>query len=456
MSLGIGLFSFNEFLVSTALPSAVRDTGGAALMSWAVTVYLVPSIVGGSCAASLKQRLGARVALFLSGLVFLVGTLIASMASSMTMILLGRAFQGAGDGVIAALCYALIPALFPSVLIPRVFGVEALVWASSAFGGPLVSGWVTQVLSWRAAFLMNVPLIAGFLVLVPLVAPRQAAADSRTLQAGGSAFFRLAGIAGGIMAVAVAAILPVMPARLALLAVALAMLVWTIRADRRSTATLFPASMFQLSSRIGTTWWIILLMPLAQAVSGVYLVLGLQHVWSFRPASAGGIGAIMALSWSAFAFLVAGRPLWRRRMAGMGPALNVVGLSGLLLALQSQWLALVVVAQLVIGAGFGLSWATLSQRIMEGSEAGDRDKATALLPTVQSAGYAIGAAIAGLVANSAGLPHLLATGGSVVAPLSWAYGAAITIAAAAVLVGNRPKQRTENPTHDSGERTPAG
>ena len=417
-------------------------------MSWAVTVYLVPSILGGSCAAMLKQRMGARVTLFLAGLVFLAGTLVASLAGSMTTILLGRALQGAGDGVIAAICYALIPALFPSALIARVFGVEALVWAASAFGGPVVSGLVTQWISWRAAFLVNVPLIAAFLALVPLVTPREPAATgaAATLQGTGLLGVRLTGIAAGIMAVAVAAILPTAAGRLACLAAASVLLIWSVRSDRSAAIRLFPAAMFRLSSRIGAIYWIILLMPLGQAVSGVYLVLGLQQIWGLRPALAGSIGALMALSWSLSAVLVAGRPRLRTGLARCGPALNAIGLLCLLIGLLSGSIALVLLAQLVIGIGFGLCWATFSQVVMETAEPGDRDRATALVPTVQSAGYAIGAAVAGLVANSAGLPGALHAGVAVMGPIARAYGAATLIAAAALVPLLAVRAR---PAHDA-------
>ena len=77
-------------------------------------------------------------------MLFLAGTLLAANASSMTEILLGRALQGVGEGIISALCYALIPELFPSRLIAKVFGAEAVVWALAAFGGPLLAGLVTD------------------------------------------------------------------------------------------------------------------------------------------------------------------------------------------------------------------------------------------------------------------------------------------------------------------------
>src|SRR5215217_1323415 len=78
LCLGVGLLAFNAFLSSISLPTAVQEMGGVALISWALTLFLVFAIVGGSAAALIKQRLGARTALLLSAGVFLVGTLIAA------------------------------------------------------------------------------------------------------------------------------------------------------------------------------------------------------------------------------------------------------------------------------------------------------------------------------------------------------------------------------------------
>jgi len=61
LCLGVSLFAFNGFLVSTSLPTAVEELGGAALISWSLTVYLVFAIVGGSGAAVIKQPDGELV-----------------------------------------------------------------------------------------------------------------------------------------------------------------------------------------------------------------------------------------------------------------------------------------------------------------------------------------------------------------------------------------------------------
>src|SRR5262245_17943936 len=202
LCLGIALFAFNAFLVSTTLPTAVRDIGGVAVISWSTSIFLALAIVGGAASARLKARYGARVALIASAILFLAGTLLAATASSMTEILIGRAMQGVGEGIISALCYTLIPELFPARLIAKVFGAEAMVWATAAFGGPLLAGFVTETISWRAAFLINVPVIAIFVALVLIVVPRAPAEPAKAPMP----ILRLAAIGAGILLVTFSAI----------------------------------------------------------------------------------------------------------------------------------------------------------------------------------------------------------------------------------------------------------
>eukprot|EP01132_Coremiostelium_polycephalum_P007261 gene7261-8937_t len=384
LCLGVALFAFNGFLVSTSLPTAVREIGGLKLISWAFTLYLVLSIVGGASGALLKGRLGPRRALVGAAIVFLAGTLIAAFAASMTEVLVGRALQGLGEGVIAAICYALIPDLFPSRLVAKVFGAEAVVWAIAAFGGPLVAGLLTETVSWRAAFLVNVPMALIFIALVFRIVPRSAA-EAAPLSV---PFLRLGAIGGGIMLVALAGIMQTL----------------TLEVLR---TPLFPSDAFALTSTVGIGLWIVLLMPVAQASTSVYLVMTLQNLWGYGPTMAGAFSASFAVAWSTIAILVANvqDPLRRSRMIRLGPVLLVTGLAILVLGFSADLPGVVLVGQMSIGAGFGVSWGFLSQSVMESARDGERDRASALLPTLQSAGYAIGAAVAGLVANAASYPQ---------------------------------------------------
>jgi MFS family permease len=403
LCLGVALFAFNGFLVSTSLPTAVREIGGLELISWAFTLYLVLSIVGGASSALLKARLGARTALVGSALVFLAGTLIAAFASSMTEVLVGRALQGLGEGIIAATCYALIPELFPSRLVAKVFGAEAVVWAVAAFGGPLVSGLLTEHFSWRAAFLVNVPLALIFIALVFRIVPKFSGQVARL----SVPFLRLAAIGCGIMLVALASIMQTLAIELLFVLGAAAVLASVIGIDRRSRTPLFPSDAFALNSTVGIGLWIVLLMPVAQASTSVYLVMTLQDLWDYGPTKAGAFNATFAIAWSTCAIFVANIQEQRYRgwLIRLGPTLLVTGLAVIVFGFSIDVPLVVMLGQICIGTGFGVSWGFLSQTVMESARSGERDRASALLPTLQSAGYAIGAAVAGLVANAAGYPE---------------------------------------------------
>lgn len=407
LALGVSLFAFNAFLSSTALPSAVQELGGVEVISWATTLYLVFAIVGGAAAAMLKRRLGSRGALLSLGSVFLFGTLVAATAGDMTQVLVGRAIQGFGEGVVAALCFALIPELFPSRMVPKVFGMQAVVWAVAAFGGPAGAGALTELISWRAAFLINVPLSLIFGVMVVAVVPK----GEKDGKAIGFPGLRLLTIGGGTLLVALAAVAPPSQAALLLVgaAIGLGAAVWL---DRRSADRMMPPDAFSVRTAVGAGLWVSLLMPIAGAATAVYLVLILQQLWGYGPTHAAIIGAVMAIGWSMSSVTVANvrSRATRRILIRTGPVLLALGLFGVLVGLQITQPAVLIAGQFAIGMGFGISNGYILLTIMEASTDAERDRTAALLPTTQSAGNALGAALAGVAANAAGYAQATASG----------------------------------------------
>ena len=401
IGLGVGLLAFNSFLATVSLPTAVQELGGVALISWAVTLYLVFAIVGGSGAALLKQKLGSRIGLLVSASVFLAGTLIAASAGAMPTVLVGRALQGLGEGVVAAICFALIPELFPSRLVPKVFGLNAMIWAVAAFGGPAVAGLLTEMVSWRAAFLFSVLLVLIFGAMVAFVVPARSASAATPVQFPG---VRLLAIGVGITMVALAAVVAPLPA-IALLAGAGALLVGAVWLDGRSRDRMMPLDAFRPVSVVGTGLWMSLLINVASAGSAVYLVLVVQEMWGYGATMAGVIAAVLAVAWSGSAVAVANvrRKETRKVLIRLGPALIGLGLFIVLIGLQVDQVAIVVVGQLVIGSGFGTCNGYMNLTMMEAASDLERDRTSALMPTTQSAGGAIGAALAGVAANSAGM-----------------------------------------------------
>ncbi|HBF29267.1 MFS transporter [Rhizobium sp.] len=400
LCMGVGLNAFNAFLVSTTLPSAVSEIGGAKLLPWASTLYLAASIVAGASAATIKSRFGSRMALIITSLIFFLGTVVAASATSMPGVIVGRVLQGLGEGVVASVCYMLIPETFPRRLIVKVFGLRSGIWAVAAFGGPALAGLATETLSWRAAFLVNLPIIALFLWATVFVkTPALIDEQKHTVPAG-----RLALLLFTFVLLLGANLQELSISRNAMIAIACAGLVVFAIIDKSSMQSILPRGAFSSPTPIGLGLWTVLLMPFAQASSGVYLVYSLQHLWQMGPTLAGAMGAITALSWSATAVGVAnisnGRP--QRALIVMGVIVEACGLAGVAYAIAHLSLPLLILSLVAIGSAFGLGWSFLNQTLMMASPEVERDKTSALLPTLQSAGYALGAAFAGLVANHAG------------------------------------------------------
>ena len=428
--LGEGVYALNAFLTSTSMPVAVLEVGGVRFIAWSTTVYLVAAIVAGSATGFLKGRFGARRLLLAAAMLFLVGTLAAGAAQGMGTILVGRAFQGAGEGAIAAACYALVAERLPSALAPKAFGLMALVWAVAAFGGPLLGGLLTETLSWRAAFLVNLPLIAAFVLLVRRAVPPQVVAPD------GAAvpFGRITGIAVGIMLIAVAAVAGSLPLSAASAFGGVGVIALMFLLDRRAAVRLFPADAFRPRTTVGAGLWVVLLMPLGQASTSVYLPITLQSLWGWSPTLAGALVGAMALSWSGAALLVAipAGPGWAVPCIRIGALTLVAGLVAAALAVPTRDGGLMLACQVVIGTGFGVGWAFLNQAVAAAAPRQDRDLAAALVPTAQSAGYAIGAALAGLIANMSGYAAGLAAHTDN-GRAGWIFGTGAAVAAIAAL-----------------------
>jgi predicted MFS family arabinose efflux permease len=179
---------------------------------------------------------------------------------------------------------------------------------------------------------------------------------------------------------------------------------------------------------------VVLLMPAASTGPATYAILMLERIWGFKPLTASILGAAPYITWSIVGVAASRIPpslspacLWA------GPLLLAIGLGVGVVAMPAVSLGLLLAGLVCIGIGYGLSWGFLSQAIMTRASSGDRDRASAMLPTVLSTGLAIGAALGGLAANSAGLtegssPEMVARAGLCCFALAAVVGLAAMLA----------------------------
>ncbi|WP_255577015.1 MFS transporter [Cryobacterium sp. 1639] len=173
LSLVTMLLLLDDTAVSVALPSIQRQLGfGLGTLEWVVNAYTLTIAVFTLLGGHLADRRGASRIFLLGVAIFVVGSLVAGLASNVAILVASRAIQGFGAALVGPSSLSLIATAFSD----RRRGVALGVWAgvsASALGlGPLIGAYITDTLGWNWIFLLNVPLGAVAWLIARAVLPR--------------------------------------------------------------------------------------------------------------------------------------------------------------------------------------------------------------------------------------------------------------------------------------------
>ena len=128
----VTLVAFEAMAVGTAMPSAVGELDGVAWYAWPFSAFLIASVVGMVVGGEVGDRRSPRPGVLAGVAVFAAGLLIAGIAQHMAVLILGRAVQGLGAGVVIVLLYVIAGQGYSSELRPRLFGAFATGWVLPA------------------------------------------------------------------------------------------------------------------------------------------------------------------------------------------------------------------------------------------------------------------------------------------------------------------------------------
>jgi EmrB/QacA subfamily drug resistance transporter len=160
------LAALDQSIVGTALPRVVGELKGFDRYTWVTTVYLLTSTSVVPIVGKLSEQLG-RKRVFLFGIgAFLVGSALCGLSQNMTQLIAFRGFQGIGAGILTGTAFAVIADLFSPAERAKYTGMVAGTFGLASILGPLAGGYLTDNISWRAIFYVNVPI--GAIVLVAL------------------------------------------------------------------------------------------------------------------------------------------------------------------------------------------------------------------------------------------------------------------------------------------------
>lgn len=398
---GVAVHAVNVFIATTILPSVVQDIGGLEYYAWNTTLFVAASILGSSSAPMGIRWMGLRQIFLIALVVFALGTIGCALAPSMPWLLFGRAWQGLGGGMLLSLSYATVPLLFDERLWARAMALISSMWGVATLSGPAIGGIFAQTGHWRWAFWAVLPVCAVLAVLLltqigPVGRDRSARLDAP--------LGRMGLLVGSVLVISAASLSSLWAWQAIGVLGGLALLVMLARVDRRASQRFLPEGVWSLSNPLGRTYAMIGLLSIS-VTTEVFVPYFLQVIHDETPLVAGYLSALMSAGWTLGSLISSSRgAVTVGRLLVFGPILSTLALAGLGVAMPVQSVAgwTLSVLLLGVGLGVGLCWPHLLTGIFRAAPPGQQNIASAAITTLQLYAMALGASVAGMVANSAG------------------------------------------------------
>ena len=415
LMLALALAALDQNIVGTALPQIVSDLGGLSHLSWVVTAFLLTSTTTTPLYGKLSDMYGRKPLFVVSITIFLAGSCLCGLSGSMTQLVIFRGIQGLGAGGLITLAQTTIADLVAPRERGRYQGLFGAVFAFSSIAGPLLGGFITDALSWRWIFYVNLPVggLALALIVFGFRRPQRAVSHSIdylgvTYLSAGTTSLLLLLTWGGVAHPWSS------PLMISLAGASGLFLFLLVRQERRAAEPVFSPSIFR--NRIFVIASIVIgLTFMALLGTAVFLPLYFQLVLGFTPSRAGLMMAPMTLG-LIFSSFMGGRLVSR---TGRYKIFPVIGLACVASALVGvMWAATVGAGVLVLeallallGFGFGFVMPNLTVAIQNSVETRELGMATATAGFFRSLGGAFGVALSGAIVTTQ-LHHMQLGAGS--------------------------------------------
>jgi len=395
--------AFEALAVATVLPATVREIGGLDLYGWAFSGFMLTNLFSIPLAGRLIDRRGPARPFIAGGLLFAAGLIVAGLAPSMLVVVIGRGAQGLGAGAISSAAYVAVARGYPPALQARMLAMLSSAWVVPGLIGPALAGTIADGLGWRWVFLGLAPLVAGAVSLAvpalrrvsqPSVAPDRGAAVRPALALAAGAAALLYGVGAGSTVIGIAGV-----------ASGLGVAVPAIR-------MLAPHGTLRARPGLPAAIATMALLSFAFFGAEAFLPLALTTVRGQSTTLAGMVLTAATLAWTLGAWIQArlDAPRSRRKLAMVGLALTFAGVAGTSAVLVPT--VPVVLAALtwgVSGLGIGIAYSTITLVVLGSAPAGGEGAASSAMQLANVLGVAIGTGLGGAtlwLASTHGAPTL--------------------------------------------------
>lgn len=194
--IGVLIVSFliylNSTIISTATPKIVAALDGMAYVSWISSIYMLASVVCIPVFGKLSDMYGRKYFYLLGIGIFIIGSVLSGTAHTMAMLILFRAVQGMGCGIIAAISSAILADIYAPAERGKAQGYLGGVMGIASVFGPLVGGILIDKFSWRFVFFINIPIgLIAIIVLWFAIEPTVKTQNSRSIDWTGTVLIAL-------------------------------------------------------------------------------------------------------------------------------------------------------------------------------------------------------------------------------------------------------------------------
>lgn len=398
LNVGIGVHAIDIFIITTVMPAVVAEIGGIEFYAWTTMLYMVGTVMGAAGGRYARSVLGRRKSYVTSGLIFLTGAIGCALSPNMGVLLLFRMLEGVGGGLLMSQSYTLVNDLYAGKLRTRVLATITTTWSVAAVVGPVIGGIWGSIGMWRGAFLTTSVLTILFIIAAWRVVPDGDDGERQRLPVR-----RLFLLGASVVLVGASGQFDALSWRVGLIAGGILCLWQTLRMDRGED-NLFPRRVLSIFAPIGTAFWVFLLLSASYTPLTIFMPLALQKIHGLDPLWIGYLLTVFSVAWTLGSIGTAGwSDRWARVACATGLFFTAAAILGIALTLNLSSIWMVTAFMTLAGLGVGMtnvhsiSWALTAA----GEEESQITASSA--PAMRSIGIAYGAALAGLVANAAGL-----------------------------------------------------
>jgi EmrB/QacA subfamily drug resistance transporter len=386
-------------IVATAIPTIVGNLGGLDLFSWIFSVYLLTSTVTVPLFGKLADLYGRKPVLLFGNTLFIAASVLCGLSQSMEQLILFRALQGIGAGAVLPIVLTIIGDLFPIEERAKIQGMTSSVWGVSGILGPIVGAFLTDSLSWRWVFLVNLPFGIAAIAFVSWFFRENIQRRAHTID-----FTGMALLSGGVVSLLLGLLQGVDNygwtglETLGLFGISAALLATFIWQEKRSPEPLIPLDIFRIR--------LVAVGCLAGfAMGGIsigissYVPLFVQGVYGGSAIDAGLLLGPMSVSWP-LASVISGRMIPRtgyRPSALLGGVFLVAGSLVLLTLSRDTSQVVALVGVILVGAGMGFASTATIISVQNAVDWSQRGVATAMTQFVRTIGGSIMVAVMGAV-----------------------------------------------------------